>query len=89
MAGSQMGLVQVSALLLSLVTNPTVIAIVCGILAAFGFGFQQRRAGAAKERAKQAKREERARGISDEVENDIGTIPPDRRREDLGKWSKG
>lgn len=76
-----------SALLIAIVTNKTVIAIVGAILAALGFGLHQRRAGAKSERAKQERREQRARDISDEVENDIGTIPPDKRREELGKWS--
>lgn len=77
-----------TALFLSLATNPTVLAIIGGILAVFGIGFQQRRAGAAKERAKQERKEQKARDISDEVENDIGTIPPDIQRERLGKWAK-
>lgn len=88
MAGPQMGLVQVSALLLSLITNPTVIAIVGGILAALGFGFQQRRAGAAKERAKQAKREERARDINDEIEDAISGRSAEDNRRRLRKWGK-
>jgi hypothetical protein len=45
-----------SALLAFILTNPTIIALVGGILAALGFGIHQRRAGAKAERnAQQAK----------------------------------
>lgn len=88
MAGPQVGVEQVTALLIDLVTNPTVIAIVGAILAALGIGVHQRRAGAKAERAKQDKREQKARDISEEVENDIGTIPPSVQRERLSRWSR-
>lgn len=61
------------------------------ILAALGglaLIFQQRRAGAAKERQKQAEREAKARDIKDQIDNDIGAMPPKDVREELGKWSK-
>jgi len=50
--------------------------------------FQQRRAGAKAERAKQAEREAKARDISDQVDNDVGAMPPVKQREELAKWSK-
>lgn len=49
-----------TALLLSLLTNPTVLLILGGIAAAFGWGVKQRRAGAKAERAKQAARDAKA-----------------------------
>lgn len=73
--------------LLALITSPKVVAWVAAALGFLGLLFQQRRAGAKAERAKQEKKEQRARDIAEDVENDIGTIPPDRRREELGKWS--
>lgn len=77
-----------TALLISLVSNPTVLAILAGIAAALGWGWKQRRDGAAKERAKQAEAERKARTIADEVENDIGAMPPAEARKELSKWSK-
>lgn len=43
----------------------------------------------AKERAKQAEAERKARTIADEVDNDIGAMPPDEARKELSKWSRG
>lgn len=43
-----------SALFFSLIGNPTILAIMAGVLGALGWGFKQRLAGAAAERAKQA-----------------------------------
>lgn len=76
-----------TALLLSLLSNPTVLAILAGIAAAFGWGLKKQRDGAAKERAKQAEAERKARTIADEVDNDIGAIPPPKARKELKEWS--
>lgn len=51
-----------TALLGFILSNPTVIAIIGGIAAALGWGWKQRHAGAAKERAKQADRDLKAQG---------------------------
>jgi hypothetical protein len=74
-----------SALLAGLLANPTILAIIAGILGALGWGFSQRRAGAKAERAKQAERETAARDIRDEVQNDIGAMPADKVRAELAK----
>lgn len=66
----------------------TLIAIAVAILAALGYGYHQRRAGAASERAKQDAREAKARTIADEVDNDVGAMPPDEARKELARWSK-
>lgn len=61
------------------------------ILAAIGglaLIFQQRRAGAKAERAKQAEKEQAARTIAEQVDNDVGATPPDELRKELSKWSK-
>lgn len=58
------------------------------IAAGLGWGIKQRMAGAASERAKQAAAEAKARDVADEVQNDLGTLIPDQRREELRKWSK-
>jgi hypothetical protein len=55
------------------------------IVAAFLKG---RVSGAAKERAKQAAAEKKARDVADQVDNDIGALPPGKAREELKTWSK-
>lgn len=46
-------------------------------LAALAWGLKQRRAGAASERAKQAKADQRVRDISDDVQNDVRAMSPE------------
>jgi len=69
-------------------SNPTVIAILAGIVGAIGWGFKQRLAGAKAERDKQARERLAAREIADEVDNDVGALPPDAARKELGKWGR-
>ncbi len=60
-----------------------------GILVALVVAFfKGRSGGVAKERAKQAEREQKARDIASKVDNDVGAIPPADARKELGKWSK-
>jgi Flp pilus assembly protein TadB len=60
-----------------------------GIIAGlFGFGAWQRREGKMAERFKQVKAEAKARDLADEVENDVGAMTPEQRREALRKWSR-
>jgi len=47
-----------------------------------------RLSGAKLEREKQAAEEARARDIRDQVDSDIGAMPADAARKELGKWSK-
>ena len=77
-----------TALIAWLITNPTVIAIVGGLLGILGIGWQQRRAGAKAERAEQAEREAEARDIADKVDNDVGALPPKDARDELSKWGR-
>lgn len=76
-----------TALALSLVSNPTLLAIMGGVLAALVAFLKGNSRGAAKERAKQAQAEQKARQIVDEVDNDLSTLTPAQRRKRLGKWS--
>ena len=46
-----------------------------------------RSAGKASEKAKQAREELAARDVADEVDNDVGALTPEQRREALRKWS--
>lgn len=75
-----------TALILSFLSNPTMLAIMAGIIGALGWGFKQRFTGARLEREKQAKAEQKARDIADQVDNDIGALPPDKARQELKKW---
>lgn len=77
-----------TAILAAIFTNPTVLAILAGIAAAIGWGVKKQRDGAAKERARQAEAERKARTIADEVENDIGAMPPAEARKELSRWSR-
>lgn len=65
----------------------TILAIVgAAIVAMLGVFFKGQSAGANKERVKQAEERQKARDVADQVENDVGTIPPDKQREELKKW---
>lgn len=59
---------------------------VLGVIGAWGWGKMKEREGRKEAEAAQAKREAKARDIADEVDNDIGALPPDKRREELRKW---
>lgn len=61
---------------------------IAAIGASLALIWQQRRAGAKAERAKQAEREAEARDIADKVDNDVGALPPADARKELGKWSR-
>ncbi|AZO63492.1 MAG: ABC transporter permease [Mesorhizobium sp.] len=58
------------------------------LVAAVAWGFHQRMAGAKAERAKQAAEEAKARDIAEQVQNDVGALPADAVRKELGTWSK-
>lgn len=74
-----------TALIAWLLANPTVLAIIAGIVGALGFGLQQRRAGAKSERNRQAAREAKARDIHDEIQSDVGSMSADHIRAELGE----
>lgn len=61
---------------------------IAAIGAALALLWQQRRAGAKAERAKQAEREAEARDIADKVDNDVGALPPADARKELKRWSR-
>jgi len=77
-----------SGIIATILANPTVLAVLAGIAAVVAAIVRGRRAGAAAERAKQAEREREARATADEVDNDIGAMPPAEARKELSKWSK-
>ena len=61
---------------------------IAAIGAALALIWQQRRVGAKAERAKQAEREAKARDIADQVDNDVGALPPADARKELKRWSR-
>ena len=77
-----------SALLSFFVGNPAILGMVASVVAALGWGFHQRLAGASAERARQAATETAARDIANQVQNDIGALPADAARKELKSWSK-
>ena len=77
-----------TAILVWLASNPTVLAIVGAILAALGWGYSQRRAGAKTEREKQAARERKARTIADEIDDAVAGRSPIDVEKELRKWGR-
>lgn len=77
-----------TAIIAFLLSNPVVLAIVGGIVAAVGAWLKGRSAGVAAERGRQAEAEANARDVSDQVQNDVGALPPDAARKELDRWSK-
>ena len=59
--------------------------VLVAVIAAF---FKGRIEGARAERAKQAEAEIEARDIADEVQNDVGAMPPDAARKELSRWAR-
>lgn len=81
--------------LLSLLLNPTVLAIVAGVLGALGWGWKQRRAGRAEGEAKLAKaRQKTAEELHEmdreatEAERKAATLSDDEARKEALKWRK-
>lgn len=67
-------------------SNPTILAIGAAIIGALGFGFQQRRAGAKAEKAKQAAAETKAINSAKQVQDQVDAMKPDDARKELREW---
>ena len=65
---------------------PYIIAGVLGLLGVFGYGYSQRRAGAAKEKARQAASEAKARTIADEIDDAVAGRTAEENRKRLKGW---
>lgn len=76
-----------AGIIATILANPTVLAVLAGLAAVIAAIVRSRRAGAVAERAKQAEAERKARTIADEVDNDVGAIPPQKARKELKEWS--
>lgn len=68
--------------------NPAILGLVASLIAALGWGFHQRLAGASAERDRQAASEAAARDIADQVDNDIGALPADAVKKELKSWAR-
>lgn len=75
-----------TALVLSFLSNPTLLAIMGGLLAALVAFMKGNSRGARLERDKHAKAEQKARDIGEQVDNDVGALPPDKARQELKRW---
>ncbi len=71
-----------------LLSNPTLIAIMGGLLAVLVAFLKGNSRGARLERDRQAKAEQKARDVRDEVQNDVGAMSPDQVRAELGKRAR-
>lgn len=74
------------ALLTSLLSNPYILGLGAAVIAVIVAFFKGTMSGAAKERAKQDAERIKARDVADEVDNDIGAMPPKDIREELKTW---
>lgn len=77
-----------TALFLSFLSNPTLVAILGGLLAALVAFLKGNSRGARLERDKQAKAEQKARDVADEVQSDVGAMSPDQVRAELAKRTR-
>lgn len=66
---------------------PYIVAAGGAILALIFAFIKGQSAGAAKERNKQLEERQKANDIADQIDSDIGAIPPEEARKELGKWS--
>jgi hypothetical protein len=85
---SQVRVGEVTALFLSFLSNPTLVAILGGLLAALVAFLKGKSRGASLERDKQAKAEQRAKNVADEVQSDVGAMSPDHVRAELAKRTR-
>ncbi|TPM59170.1 ABC transporter permease [Mesorhizobium sp. B2-2-4] len=77
-----------TAIIAFLLTHTSIAIAALGALATvLGIGWGNLR-GAKRERDKQAAAEVEARDIKDQVQNDVGALPADAARKELGTWSR-
>lgn len=76
------------ALLLSLLANPTVLAVLAGLGGILFAFIKGDRRGAARERQKHAQDRLKAREVADDIEDAIAGRSPDENRKKLKRWSR-
>lgn len=77
-----------TALIAFILGSPTILAIIGGIVAALGFGYQQRRAGRKAERAKQDRARLETITEAQRIDEAIAGRDADENRERLGRWGR-
>ncbi|QOF71843.1 hypothetical protein IG197_01760 [Aminobacter sp. SR38] len=77
-----------TALILSALTNPTLLAIMGGLLFGLITFFKGNSRGAAKERVKREAEEAKARDVLDDVQSDVGAMSADQVRAELAKRAR-
>jgi len=77
-----------TALLLSFLSSPTMLAIGGGLVAVIVAFMKGRTSGAARERQKQAGERLKARAEADRIDDEPSRMEADDLREELAKWSK-
>ncbi|RUW48564.1 ABC transporter permease [Mesorhizobium sp. M1A.F.Ca.ET.072.01.1.1] len=77
-----------TALLSFLSGNPAILGVLASFIAALGWGFHQRLAGARAERDRQAASEAAARDITVQVDNEIGAQPAGAVKKELKSWAR-
>ncbi|PBB78661.1 ABC transporter permease [Mesorhizobium sp. WSM3879] len=77
-----------TALLSFLAGNPAILGVLASFIAALGWGFHQRLAGARAERDRQAASEAAARDITAQIDNDIGAQPAGAVKKELKSWAR-
>ena len=77
-----------AAILASLLTNPTILAIGAAVIAVIGAWFKGRLSGAQSERDKQAAAQAQAQTEGQQIDDAVAGRAPDANRQELGKWSK-
>jgi len=64
------------------------IAVSSFILAILGAFFKGRLSGARAKRVRQAESRQAARDVADKVDNDVGALPKELKRKELGTWAR-
>ncbi|OBQ82439.1 ABC transporter permease [Mesorhizobium sp. WSM3873] len=77
-----------TTLLSFLFGNPAILGVLASFIAALGWGFHQRLAGARAERDRQAAGEAAARDITAQVDNEIGAQPAGAVKKELKSWAR-
>lgn len=67
---------------------PYIIAAVAALAAFAGAYLKGKSAGKQSEQAKQLRERQEARATADQVDNDVGAMPPDAARESLKRWGR-
>lgn len=75
-------------MLLSLIPGGGLTVAVGAVIAVIGALWRAVVHGQRIERAKTAQQRLKARELADEVENDVGAMPPEDAREELKKWAR-